>query len=212
MSIDTERYDRAVIETLLVRSLVFSALPSPALGELAARATRRRARRGHRVLGRTGGALIVLVTGRLEVIGDSGLVVRSVVPPAVVGLSVALGAPGTAELRAAEDSDLIVIPPAALANVVRRHPEAAFAVIVHLGTMIGFMSAELEALRRHGLVERIRHRLRQLGHGRREIAITHAQLADEIGGTRANVSRALARLEREGVVRRRRGRLELTGS
>jgi CRP-like cAMP-binding protein len=44
---------------------------------------------------------------------------------------------------------------------------------------------------------------------RREVSITHAQLADEIGGTRANVSRALARLEREGVLRRRRGRIEL---
>jgi CRP-like cAMP-binding protein len=42
------------------------------------------------------------------------------------------------------------------------------------------------------------------------VAITHAQLADEVGGTRANVSRALARLEREGALRRRRGRIELT--
>jgi len=55
----------------------------------------------------------------------------------------------------------------------------------------------------------IRHRLAQLGRERREVSITHAQLADEIGGTRANVSRALARLEREGVLRRLRGRIEL---
>jgi CRP-like cAMP-binding protein len=57
----------------------------------------------------------------------------------------------------------------------------------------------------------VRHRLRALAAGRREVAITHARLADEIGGTRANVSRALARLEREGVIKRRRGRIELSG-
>jgi DNA-binding GntR family transcriptional regulator len=37
----------------------------------------------------------------------------------------------------------------------------------------------------------------------------HAALADEVGGSRANVSRALARLERAGVLRRRRGVIAL---
>jgi len=96
-----------------------------------------------------------------------------------------------------------------VAAVLRRHPEAALAAIAHLAGVIAALSAELEALRRHGLVERVRHRLAQLGRGRREIAITHAQLAEEVGGTRANVSRALARLEREGALRRRRGVLAL---
>jgi len=194
---------------LLTRSPLFAALPAPALAALAARTTRRRARRGQRVLARSGGALIVLVTGRLEVIGDDGLAIRSLVPPATAGISLALGAPGTAELRAGEDSELAVIPASVVAGVLRRHPEAALAAIAHLAATIGELSAEIEALRRHGLVERIRHRLRQLGHGRREVAITHAQLADEIGGSRANVSRALARLEREGALRRRRGVIEL---
>jgi CRP-like cAMP-binding protein len=63
----------------------------------------------------------------------------------------------------------------------------------------------------HGLVERVRHRLKQLAAGRREVSITHWRLADEVGGTRANVSRALARLEREGRIKRRRGRIELDG-
>jgi len=102
------------------------------------------------------------------------------------------------------------LPASAVAGVLRRHPEAALAAIGYLAATIGELSAEIEALRRHGLIERIRHRLRQLGQGRREIAITHARLAEEVGGTRANVSRALARLEREGVLRRRRGKLELT--
>jgi CRP-like cAMP-binding protein len=124
-------------------------------------------------------------------------------------VSLAVGAPPSAELRAAEDSAVIVLPAAAVAAALRRHPEAAFAAIAHLAGVIAELSAEIEALRRHGLVERVRHRLAQLGHGRREIAITHAALADEVGGSRANVSRALARLERDGVLRRRRGVIAL---
>jgi len=195
--------------SLLLRSSLFAALPAPALAELAARATRRRARRGQRVLSRSGGALVVLVTGRLEVVAAAGLVNSSLAPPAVAGVSIALGAAGTAELRAAEDSDLVVVPGTTFAATFRRHPEAALAAIAHLATVIGELSSEVEALRRHGLVERIRHRLLQLGRDRREIAITHHELAAEVGGTRANVSRALARLEGEGVLVRRRGKIEL---
>ncbi|MGE5184108.1 MAG: Crp/Fnr family transcriptional regulator, partial [Acidobacteriota bacterium] len=121
----------------------------------------------------------------------------------------AAGAPATAELRAADDCELALVPGDAVLAALRRHPDAALAALAHLGGVIGELSAEVAALRRHGLAERLRHRLSQLGAGRRELAITHAQLAEEIGGTRANVSRALARLEREGFVRRRRGRIEL---
>jgi CRP-like cAMP-binding protein len=103
-----------------------------------------------------------------------------------------------------------VIPASEVAAAVRRHPEVAVVAIAHLARVIGELSAEIEALRKHGLIERVRHRLAVLGRGRRAIAITHGQLAEEVGGTRANVSRALARLEREGVVVRRRGVIELT--
>ena len=193
---------------LLLRSPLFAAMPRPAVAELAVHAVRRRVRRGHRVMARRDAALVVLVTGRIELVGD-GLVIRSLVPPAVAGVSLAVGAPPSAELRAAEDSAIIVLPAAAVAAALRRHPEAAFAAIAHLAGVIAELSAEIEALRRHGMVERVRHRLTQLGRGRREIAITHAALADEVGGSRANVSRALARLERAGVLHRRRGAIAL---
>jgi CRP-like cAMP-binding protein len=193
---------------LLLRSPLFAAMPRAVVAELATHAVRRRVRRGHRVMARRDAALVVLVTGRIELVGD-GVVIRSLVPPAVAGVSLAVGAPASAELRAAEDGAIVVVPAAAVAAALRRHPEAAFAAIAHLAGVIAELSAEIEAVRRHGLVERVRHRLAQLGRGRREIAITHAALADEVGGSRANVSRALARLERAGVLRRRRGVIAL---
>jgi CRP-like cAMP-binding protein len=194
---------------LLARSPLFAALPRATVEALAARASRRRVRARARVLAKSDAALVVLVTGRLEVVADDGRAIRSLAPPATVGVSLAVGLPGSAELRAAEDSELVIVPAAVVAAALRRDPAVAIAAIAQLASVIAELSAEIEALRRHGLVERVRHRLHQLGRGRREIAITHAQLADEIGGTRANVSRALARLEREGAVRRRRGRIEL---
>jgi CRP/FNR family transcriptional regulator len=198
----------AALAALLVRAPLFAAMPRGVVDRLAARATRRRARRGQRVLARSDAALVAVVTGRLE-LTSGGEIIRSVVPPSVLGVSLAIGARPSAELYAAEDAELVIVPADAVAAALRRDPDAAVAAIAHLAGVIAELSAELEALRRHGLVERIRHRLAQLGRERREIAITHAQLADEIGGTRANVSRALARLEREGVLRRRRGRIEL---
>src|SRR5262245_41271474 len=197
---------------LLRRAPLFAAMPARVIDGLAARATRRKLRKGQRVLARADAAVIVLLTGRLEVVSDRGdevTIVRSLVPPAVVGLSVVAGAAPSAELWVAEDAELAVLPADAVAAALRRYPDAAIAAIAHLGGVIAELSAEVAALRVHGLAERVRHKLRQLAKGRRELTITHARLADEVGGTRANVSRALARLELEGEIVRRRGRIEL---
>jgi len=198
-----------IASELLLRAPLFAAMPRAVVDALAARATRKKIRRGQRVLARSDAALVVALVGRIEVVAADGTAIRSVAPPGVFGVSLAVGAEPTAELRAAEDGELVIVPADAMAAALRRHPEAAIAAIGHLAGVIGELSAEIEALRKHGLVARIRHRLAQVGAGRREIAITHGQLADEVGGTRANVSRALAKLEEQGAIRRRRGRIEL---
>ena len=198
---------------LLLRAPLFAAMPASVVSALAARATRRRVKKGQRVMSRADrGGVLVVVTGRLEVVADHGdgvTLVRSLLPPSVVGLSVAAGAAPSAELWAAEDGELLVVPADDVAAALRKHPDAALAAIAHLGGVIAELSSEIAALRVHGLASRVRHRLDQLGRGRREVAITHARLAEEVGGTRANVSRALAQLERQGIVTRRRGRIEL---
>jgi CRP-like cAMP-binding protein len=198
----------SVPPALLARSPLFAAMPRAALEAMAARAVRRRVRRGQRALGKDP-AVVVLLTGRLEVIGGDGEVVRSLLPPAAAGVSLAVGAAATAELRAAEDCEVVTVPADAIAATLRRDPGAAIAAVLHLAGVVAALSGEVEVLRRHGLAARLRHCLAALGRGRREISITHARLASEVGGTRANVSRALAKLEEEGTIRRRRGRIEL---
>ncbi len=194
---------------LLLRAPLFAALPRPELVRLASAASRRRLRSGAHAHGIGDRFVLALVTGRLEVVGEDGEAVRSLLPPAVVGVSMVAGVDATAELRAAEPSEVLVVPASAFAAVLRRSPQAALAVVAHLAALVAELSLELQALRRHGVVERVRHRLRQLGASRRVLSITHAQLAAELGASRANVSRALARLEEQGLVRRQRGRIEL---
>jgi CRP-like cAMP-binding protein len=201
---------RAPVEELVAGAPLWAALPAVARRELLARATRRRFRRGQRLLGVGDRALVTLVVGRGELrAGDDDAVIRSLVAPATIGVSLALGAPPSAELWATDDGVLVAVPGEALAATLRRHPEAAIAALVHLAGVVAELSATALAMRRHGLAARLRHRLLELARGRRELAITHAALAAEVGGTRANVSRALARLEAEGWLRRHRGRLEL---
>jgi CRP-like cAMP-binding protein len=117
---------------LLRRAPLFAAMPPKVVDALAAVATRKKVRKGQRVLARGDAAVVELLTGRLEVVSDSGdevRLVRSLVPPAVVGLSVVAGAPASAELWVAEDGELAVIPADAVAAALRRYPEAAIAAI-----------------------------------------------------------------------------------
>jgi CRP-like cAMP-binding protein len=125
----------AALAALLVRAPLFAAMPRAVVERLAARAARRRVRRGQRVLARSDAALVAVVTGRLELC-DGGAVIRSVVPPSVLGVSLAGGARASAELRAAEDAELVIVPADAVAAALRREPEAAVAAIAHLAGVI----------------------------------------------------------------------------
>lgn len=202
------------VAELMERAPVWAALPAVARAELAARATRKAFRKGQRLLGAGDRNVVTLVVGRADLMsttfaGHEPIVVRSVAPPATLGISVALGAAPTAELWACDAGELITIPGEAVVATIKRHPDAAIAALIHLGALIGELSDALEVMRRHGLLHRVRAALTALAVGRREVAITHDELAAGVGGTRANVSRALARLEDEGFLRRRRGRIEL---
>ena len=68
---------------------------------------------------------------------------------------------------------------------------------------------ELELQRFAALDARLVTRLERLSAGKREIRFTHAELAEQVGASRENVSRALRRLELAGALRCHRGRIEI---
>jgi CRP-like cAMP-binding protein len=207
----------AILTERLGRSAVFAALDTDRRAEIA-RAGARRALRRRQCLfrrGETADHLALILTGRLDVVRvtDQGepVILRSLGPDAIVGLSIVAGATHSADVIAGESGAVFSIPGGVLRAVFARHPEAALRAVVHLARLLSELSDEVEELRVHNLEERITRRLRRIGRGKRELHLTHAKLAAHVGATRANVSRALERIDARGLIRRHRGRLELLG-
>jgi CRP/FNR family transcriptional regulator, cyclic AMP receptor protein len=90
---------------------------------------------------------------------------------------------------------------------IRSHPRVALEALAQLGETIVKLSDEIEELRFLDLDERLLRVLRRRSKGLREIQITHEELAQQVGATRENVSRALKRLERKGAIACRHGRI-----
>jgi CRP-like cAMP-binding protein len=207
--------ERTTVDELLSRSPLWKALPAAARAELVARATRRSFRAKQRLVAAGDRSVVTLIVGRADLVSPGvgrdaePVVIRSIVPPATIGISVALGGPPTAELWAREAGALVSVPGEAFAATIKRHPDAAIAAMIHLAGVVADLSGVVDVMRRHGLTERVRHALTELSAGRRELAITHEQLAAGVGGSRANITRALARLEKQGFLRRHHGRIEL---
>ncbi len=199
----------------IVRSPALASLSPISRETLAAEARRRRLDRGEWLWrdGEAPDALAVVSDGRLDIrrtadTGD-GLLLRSLRPPSVVGWSLVAGVAATADVVAGEPSELFLIPGAVVRRVFSDEPTAALRALGELGTLVGRLTDELEALRFRDLESRLAERLRELSAGRREVRYTHQELGELVGGSRENVSRALKRFEERGAVRCHRGRLEI---
>jgi CRP/FNR family transcriptional regulator, cyclic AMP receptor protein len=197
------------------RSPVLGVLSEDRRRELARAAIRRRVAKGRRLFSRgdPGDTLLVVLTGRIDVVyaAENGeiTILRTLGPDAVLGLSTALGAKHSSDLVAKDDALVAFIPGAALRKLFKSDPDLAIQTVLHLAELVATLTEELADLLVRDLEERVRRRLIRIGRGRREISITHHELAAQVGATRANVSRALARLETKKELKRRRGRIEL---
>jgi CRP/FNR family transcriptional regulator len=128
----------------------------------------------------------------------------------VVGFSNAMGhAPCTVDVIAGEPTRVLLVPGDVLRSLVPKHPEIAFRALEHLGELVGRLSDEVELLHHGSLETRLLVRLRDLSAGRREIVITHEELASQVAARRESVTRTLKHMERRGVLRCRRGRIEI---
>jgi CRP-like cAMP-binding protein len=205
----------ATLAERLGRTAIFASAGKRDLAALARAAKRRRLKRGAVLFarGEESDAVALVLFGRLDVTRDTEdgdlIVLRSLGLDALVGLSTVAGAAHSANVVAGEDSELLIVPGRAVRSLFQRAPHTALAIAVHLADLLGELTDDVEELRLPSIEARIVRRLGRIGKGRRELRITHAELAATIGATRPNVSRALERLERRGVLRRHRGRIEL---
>lgn len=207
----TSSLDRSV----LARIAWLAPLGAAALAPIAAASRRLTLARGASLWrrGDRADAVAVIVRGRIDVVRDTAsgkrMILRSLGPGASVGFSTLGGAAHTADLVAAESATVLVMPGSALRDAIRRDPALALRALAELGETIGRLTDEMEELRFHDLDERLAHLLRRRARGLRELATTHDELAQQAGATRENVSRALKRMERQGKIVCRRGRIEI---
>ncbi|MEW5740450.1 MAG: Crp/Fnr family transcriptional regulator [Myxococcota bacterium] len=191
------------------------ALPSTALSALEARTVRRRLARGQLLFdeGDRFDAVALVLAGRLDLsrrVQGRLMLLRAVRPGESVGASLVAGAAASAAARAGtSETRVLLVPGAELRAAFARHPPAAIAALAALARLIDALTEELAEARTLGLEERVRRAVLRLGAGSREIRLTQQQLADAVGASRERVNRALGRLEAQGLLHRRRGRLEL---
>ncbi len=193
---------------------VFRGLDAETLRAVAGRGVFRTLRRGT-VLWRQGAfahELAFVWTGALSVQRnlEGHISYRVVGQNDLIGFSNAIGgAPCTVDVVAHEESRLFLVPGDELRALVPRHPEIAFRALAYLGELVGRLSDQVELLHRGDVRTRLVVSLRTLAGPLREVNITHQKLADHIGAKRETVTRALGELERQGVLRCARGRVEL---
>jgi CRP-like cAMP-binding protein len=108
-----------------------------------------------------------------------------------------------------EPCRLLQIPAGAFREQLQQKPSLALRLAAVLAQRVRSLSDELEAMKFASIGERVLGVLAKRAAGRREIRVTHQQLADQVGSTRENVSRVLGLLRDRGVLRLGRGRIEI---
>jgi len=198
----------------LGQAAVFRGLGEAALEAIAKHATMR-ALRPRQVLWKQGSfayELAFVWEGRLDVARniEGRVTYRAVKMNEVIGFSNAMGrAVCTVDVVAAESTRVLLVPGDVLRGLVPRYPEIAFRALEYMGELVGRLSDEVEMLHHGSLEGRLVRRLRELAAGKREVKVTHLDLATQVGARRESVTRALAQLEERGVLRCRRGRIEV---
>jgi CRP-like cAMP-binding protein len=207
--------DRRALAMRLAQCPLFAALDPIALEELAKVAVPRTLAAGQLIWqqGEASDSLAVVLAGRLDVsrisFDGNRVLLRVLRTGDLVGLSVIAGEPQSADLVAGETTRIAVVRGRELRVLFARRPEMALRALAHLGQLLGRLTDELEELRFQDLDARLLRCLARHARGRREIFFTHQELADQVGAARPNVSRALKRFERRGMIRCGRGRIEI---
>lgn len=183
---------------------------------LASRGVRARDRAGAELF-RAGEAcreVLVLLAGhvRLWRSTPSGqvLALRTAGPGELLGQMSALDeGPHSVNATADGPVEVLRLPAAAFRDALEKNGTAALALARVLAQRVRSLSEEVESMKFNSIAERVLRRLQAIAAGRRELRTTHERLAQEVGGSRENVSRVLELLRDEGILKLGRGRIEV---
>lgn len=117
-----------------------------------------------------------------------------------------------AEAIVEEDAEAAIIPRGLFDRLMDQSGEFRLGIMESYGRRLDDLMLLVEEVAFHRMDERLEEWLQaRAGNGQRVLAITHQELAVELGTAREVISRLLKELERRGLVQLARGKIELTG-
>ena len=205
----------------LARVPLFKGLPTTALAPLGAHVRRRRYPQGAAIFrqGDPGAALCIVESGRIKIALGSAegkeFVLELMGPGDVFGeLALLDGRARSADAVAAEESTLLLLPRAAFLRVVEAHPRVALDLLMALTRRLRRDAAVIQDAAFLDVPTRIARALLRLAETMDEgdvvvtpAWLTQTELARVVGATRESVNKWLGSYERQGLIRRRDGRI-----
>ncbi len=190
----------------LAQNAFFAALPGDLRGTVAFRSEVRRYARGDLIARELDSpdSFLLILDGSVEICRDSDegerTVFRTLYPPAGIGYSFLAGQPHTADLVATDETVLALIPIAHLRSIFDSRPDVLYKAISRLAELVDALSTELMEQRTLPVLERVRRAVYRNADQHGELHISHEELSHFVGATRANVTRALEKLENSGAI------------
>jgi CRP-like cAMP-binding protein len=200
----------------LRRTPLFNELDDDALGALAARAVERRFQKDELlfVAGEEAHGLYVVVEGAVRAFRESADGREQVIhveraPATVAEVPVFDGGPFPSSVAAEIDSTLLFIDKRDVRNLCREHPQIALAALKVLAGRLRRCAELVETLSLREVGQRLARLLLAEARTRGErtkggfdltLTLTNQQIAARVGSVREVVSRALARLQQDGLV------------
>lgn len=116
------------------------------------------------------------------------------------------GGPNPANVSAAEETSLWIVPRTAILELIERKPQVALAIIQNLGTRLRHLVGLVEDLSLRQVSARLAKLLLETASGQ-ERALTQQEMAARLGTVREMIGRSLRQLETRGLVKIERGRI-----
>ncbi|MHB2017673.1 MAG: Crp/Fnr family transcriptional regulator [Candidatus Xenobia bacterium] len=159
-------------------------------------------------------ALVVITSGRMKVLINSEdgreVTLNVIGPDHYLGdMSVMDRGTHSATVMAVEASDILWIPGAAFRQVASEHPRILWELLLAQTQRIRVLSEELACIAMLTTCRRVARKVLQIASDSLVAEISHQELAGMVGSTRESVTRALAELEKQGLLTTRKQRIEI---
>lgn len=198
------------VTAVLRQTVLLGGAPETDLAGLAASSRLRAFRKGQMVCTADdpGETLMVVITGRLKIMvrsADGGeLTLTTAGPAGLVGeVSVADGGPRSADVEAIDDSDVLLVPRAAVQDLCGRVPAVALALAASVAGTLRRLTEATSDLVFLDLPRRVAKMLLAQPRddaGKIQPPVPQGELARRVGGTRQSVNAALRAFERRGWI------------